>query len=45
MLTPILATDGPYQAAAAFEAAGWHLIFSTPPDSADQMACVELFSM
>jgi len=42
MLTPILATDDPYQAADAFEAAGWSRIFSTPPDSGDPMACVAL---
>jgi len=30
MLTPILATDDPYQAVAVFVAAGWSLIFRTP---------------
>jgi hypothetical protein len=42
MLTPILATDDPYQAAAAFVEAGWSLIFKTPRDSGDPLACVGL---
>jgi hypothetical protein len=42
MLTPILATDDPYQAAAVFVEAGWSLIFQTPPDSGDPLACVGL---
>jgi hypothetical protein len=42
MLTPMLATDDPYQAAAAFVQAGWSLVFETPRDSGDQLACVEL---
>ena len=42
MLTPILATDDPYQAASRFVAAGWSLIFQTPPDSGDPLACVGL---
>jgi hypothetical protein len=35
VLTPILATDDPYQAAADFVKAGWSLIFQTPRDSGD----------
>jgi hypothetical protein len=42
VLTPILATDDPYRAAADFQAAGWSLIFSTPPTSGDPLACVGL---
>lgn len=42
MLTPILATDDPYAAAAAFTDAGWSLVFKTPPDSGDPLACVDL---
>ena len=42
MLTPILATDDPYLAAAAFTDAGWSLVFMTPPDSGDPLACVSL---
>lgn len=42
MLSPILATDDPYVAAAAFIDAGWSLVFSTPPDSGDPLACVGL---
>jgi hypothetical protein len=42
MLTPILATDDPYEAGAAFVEAGWSLIFQTPPDSGDPLACVGL---
>lgn len=42
MLTPILATDDPYAAALAFTGAGWSLIFKTPPDSGDPLACVGL---
>ena len=42
MLTPILATDDPYEAAAVFVTAGWSLVFQTPPDSGDPLACVAL---
>jgi hypothetical protein len=42
MLTPILATDDPYRAAVDFQAAGWSLIFSTPPAWGDPLACVGL---
>lgn len=42
MLTPILATDEPYKAAAVFVRAGWSLVFQTPPDSGDPLACVAL---
>jgi hypothetical protein len=33
VLTPILATDDPYEAAAVFVKAGWSLVFQTPRDS------------
>ena len=42
MLTPILATDDPYEAAAVFVKAGWSLVFQTPQDSGDPLACVAL---
>ena len=42
MLTPILATEDPYLAAAIFCRAGWRLEFETPPDSGDPLACVSL---
>jgi hypothetical protein len=42
MLTPILATDDPYAAALVFVASGWSLIFETPRDSGDPLACVGL---
>ena len=40
MLTPILATDDPYVAAASFVEAGWSLVFQTPPDSGDPLTGV-----
>jgi len=42
VLTPILATDDPYEAAAVFVQAGWSLVFETPRDSGDPLACVAL---
>jgi hypothetical protein len=42
VLTPILATDDPYEAAAVFVKAGWSLVFQTPADSGDPMTVVEL---
>ena len=42
MLTPILATDDPYEAAAVFMKAGWSPVFQTPPESGDPLACVAL---
>jgi hypothetical protein len=42
VLTPILATDDPYQAVKVFVSAGWSLAFQTPPDSGDPLACVAL---
>jgi hypothetical protein len=42
VLTPILATDDPYEAAAVFVKAGWSLVFQTPRDSGDPLACVAL---
>jgi hypothetical protein len=42
VLTPILATEDPYQTAAIFCRAGWQLEFETPPDSGDPLTCVSL---
>jgi hypothetical protein len=42
VLVPILATEDPYEAAGRFAAAGWTLVFQTPRDSGDPLACVEL---
>jgi len=42
MLTPILATDDPYQAATVFVEAGWSLVFATPRDCGDPLTCVAL---
>jgi hypothetical protein len=42
VLTPILATDDPYGAAEVFVKAGWSLLFQTPRDSGDPLACVGL---
>jgi hypothetical protein len=42
VLTPILATDDPYEAAAVFVQAGWSLIFQTPADSGDPLAIIGL---
>lgn len=44
MLTPILATDDPYEAAEVFVRAGWSLVFTTPAGSGDPLACVGLAS-
>jgi hypothetical protein len=42
VLTPILATDDPYETTALFVNAGWSLLFQTPADSDDPLACVAL---
>jgi hypothetical protein len=42
VLTPILATDNPYEAAAVFVKAGWSLVFQTPEDSDDPLTVVGL---
>ena len=43
MLSAFLACDDPYQTAAMMtDALGWRLIFATPPDSDDKLACVAL---
>lgn len=42
MLTPILATPDPYRAAEEFTRNGWTLLFATPEDSGDPLACVGL---
>ncbi len=43
MLSVILACDDPYLTASLFvEQLGWRLVFATPADSGDRLACVEL---
>ncbi|MDA8323917.1 MAG: hypothetical protein M0030_29485 [Actinomycetota bacterium] len=43
MLSAFLACDDPYQTAAMMtDVLGWRLVFATPPDSDDKMACVAL---
>lgn len=42
MLSAILATPNPYGGAEEFVKAGWTLAFSTPPESDDKLAIVEL---
>ncbi len=42
MLTPILATDDPYEAATVFVKAGWSLVFQTPENSGDPLTVVGL---
>jgi hypothetical protein len=42
MLTPILATDDPYRAAAVFVNAGWSVVFQTPSEGGDPLTCVAL---
>ena len=42
MLTPILATEDPYLAAALFVRCGWDLFLETPRDSDDRLAGVAL---
>jgi hypothetical protein len=42
VLTPILATDDLYEAATVFVEAGWSVVFQTPPESGDPLACVAL---
>jgi catechol 2,3-dioxygenase-like lactoylglutathione lyase family enzyme len=43
MLSVILACDDPYRTADLFVAQlGWRLVFATPDDSDDRLACVEL---
>lgn len=42
MLSVILACDDPYRAADLFTRLGWRLVFATPGDSDDRLACVEL---
>ncbi|GIJ56680.1 hypothetical protein Vau01_041960 [Virgisporangium aurantiacum] len=43
MLSVILACDDPYKAADLFvERLGWRLVFATPADSDDRLACVGL---
>lgn len=42
MLTPILATEDPYDAAQVFVEAGWTLEFATPRDSGDPLTSVVL---
>jgi hypothetical protein len=42
VLTPIPPSEDPYQAAAVFARAGSSVVFETPADSGDPLACVEL---
>ena len=42
MLTPILATEDPYLAAALFVRCGWDLFLETPRDSDDRLAGIAL---
>ena len=43
VLSVILVCDDPYETADLFvEQLGWQLVFSTPPDSDDKLACVAL---
>lgn len=43
MLSVFLACDDPYQTSEVLvAAAGWRLVFATPPDSDDKVACVAL---
>lgn len=43
MIKPILACDNPYIAAKSFQAAGWSIDFSQPPESGDPLVGVSLF--
>lgn len=43
MLKPILACTDPYIVAEAFEAVGWHIDFSQPPESGDPLVGISLF--
>ena len=43
VLSVFLACDDPYETAAFFtDRLGWRLVFATPADSADRLACVAL---
>ena len=43
MLRPILACEDPYEAGRAFQAAGWTMDFSQPPESGDPLVGVSLW--
>jgi hypothetical protein len=43
MLSVFLSCDDPYQTSEVLVSmAGWRLVFATPPDSDDKLACVAL---
>ena len=42
MLRPIVACVNPYETAKIYEAAGWHVDFSSPPESGDPLVGVSL---
>jgi len=43
MLSVILACDDPLETAGLFtDLLGWNLVFASPPDAEDRLACVEL---
>jgi hypothetical protein len=44
MITPILATENPHEAAKRFEKLGWNIDFMTPLESDDPISQVSLFS-
>ena len=43
MLRPILACEDPYEAGRTFQAAGWSIDFSQPPESGDPLVGVSLW--
>ncbi|MEL7656323.1 MAG: hypothetical protein AAGU75_10505 [Bacillota bacterium] len=43
MIKPILACKNPYETAKRFEAAGWKIDFSQPPESGDPLVGVSLY--
>ena len=42
MLRPIIACVNPYETATQYEDAGWHIDFSSPPESGDPLVGVSL---
>jgi hypothetical protein len=42
LITPILSTKNPYNAAKIFESLGWNIDFMTPPESDDPICQVSL---
>ena len=45
MISPILATEDPYEAKQEFLRSGWELLFETPRDSEDKLVCVKIDSV